>query len=600
MAFTAFRAAAVELELMIWEYAQPLSFASLRDLIAPLDTTDVRALARAEQGLDVARKRQILQATWSPWFEGIATFGELAVDPSADDAEADIGLVLLQTVDESFETSDAATFVEWFDDRRRIAETMYARAQLKEGPPRLRAYLDAYHGKYLAGYLTVRSVVSGWRRQVKRPLGGAEAYRLLMHRTRFDTRRAIPDLSLPTAHFKIEAEALLLSWIQDVAATNAEDIEAFLSANGRQIFWRDNRLVADPSPDETAAYLAESNNWYRQCVSSALHTNVGASDDVLNRVPDADEKIRTLLKVLAGGLNPKDPILADDLARYVLGQRRVLTLGRVTAPFWLEGSTEKVLYLIRTTEHGRESGMSSYDLVRMPVDSTSFHTLAAEVERLREPRMTIYRMVDLVPAHADKDRGLGRQLVAFKYGDWCHMENRGVLTDLKQVPGEFASDVETQIQPPDMVEGEYRLAEFVSVAMRTIQRLRSGTGWNVEDLVGESGIEAWTRRIIALADDVIAAAKGDPQTESDVNRRLLGKIFGEGNFTDRLIDKGIMSLDDDDPERREQLIDALYRSGFKPAPEVPWLDNAPGTAGQLFARLHGGWDVKPLVELERE
>jgi hypothetical protein len=329
-----------------------------------------------------------------------------------------------------------------------------------------------------------------------------------------------------------------------------------------------------------------------------LCTNVGSSDDVLNRVPDADEMTRTLLKVLADGEAPREPAFTDEIFEFVLGQRRVLTLGRVTAPFWLERNTGKVLCLIRTTEHARETDMASYDLVRTPVDSSSFEALAAEVERLREPRRMIYRMVDLVPAHAEEDRELGRQLVVFKYGDWCHMENRGVFTEVTPVPEEFASDVEAQLKPPDVVDGEYRLAEFVPAARRTLEQLRSVKTWNVEDLVGESAREAWTRHLSALADDVIGAAKGDSQTEGAVSRRLLESVFGVSDFTDSLIDRGITSLDDDDPQRREQLIDALYGSGLKPATDISWLDDDPGTAGQLFANLRGCWDVKPVVDLE--
>ena len=521
VASAALRVAAVELELVLWTFSESKPPASPPRFMAPLDTTELLALAQAEQALDVARKRQILQATWGPWFEGLAMFGELAVDPSADDTASDIGEVLINSVDESF-NGDANTLLAWFDERRKESEQMYTRAQQREGPLRLRGYLDRHHVKYLAGYLAVRSIVSCWRHRMDRPLNGAAAYRVLLHRTRYDTRGAIPDLSLATAQFAAQAENAMLAWVDGLAATRSEDIDAFLETHSPAV-WRNGRLVVLPVEEMGSNESEDANDWYMDCVCSAMRTNVGSFGHVIDRVAGADDSTRQLLKAIADGLTGREPrpYLADSLAELIFGQRHVLPLGRVSCPFWLEKVPGNVVCLIRTTEHGPEAGMSRYDLLYTRLDPESFKKLETEVQCLREPRMMIYRIVDLMPGRRHESR-FGRQVIVFKYGEWSHIENRGVFTGAKPVPDTFVDDIQTRVFPPDVLDAEYELAAFAPAATRIIEWMNSVQAWTVDGDEWELPTDAWTQRVTALAHDVVCAAENDSQLESRVGRRLLG------------------------------------------------------------------------------
>jgi hypothetical protein len=184
-------------------------------------------------------------------------------------------------------------------------------------------------------------------------------------------------------------------------------------------------------------------------------------------------------------------------------------------------------------------------------------------------------------------------VIVFKYGEWSHIENRGVFTGAKPVPDTFVDDIQTRVFPPDVLDAEYELAAFAPAATRIIEWMSSVQAWTVDGDEWELPTDAWTQRVTALAHDVVCAAESDSQLESRVGRRLLESAFGHGDFTNDLNDSGINSLDDDDPRRRSKVVEALFRSGFNPSTE-PWLEEDAKSASQLFAKIQGGWDVMPF------
>jgi hypothetical protein len=52
--------------------------------VGPLSDGEAAQLFRAQHGVELTLKAHALQDAWTPWFEGLAIFSELAADPSLD------------------------------------------------------------------------------------------------------------------------------------------------------------------------------------------------------------------------------------------------------------------------------------------------------------------------------------------------------------------------------------------------------------------------------------------------------------------------------------------------------------------------------------
>ena len=92
MAVMALRAAAVELELDLWAlYRQDTAQGFVAGGVATLGDPNSFAVTLANWELEILAKMQILQDLWNPSFEGIAVFGELSDDPTADDMDTVVG-----------------------------------------------------------------------------------------------------------------------------------------------------------------------------------------------------------------------------------------------------------------------------------------------------------------------------------------------------------------------------------------------------------------------------------------------------------------------------------------------------------------------------
>src|SRR5262249_53885527 len=138
--------------------------------IAQLSDGDAGALFRAEQNVELALKAKILQDVWTPWFEGLAMFGEMAADPTHhDERHSPVTEALRNLIDfhgqphEGERVSDA--FLKYISE----FEARCSQAISRLGPARLRAYADVTDVPYLAGYIAVRAVVAAWR--ARRPQG---------------------------------------------------------------------------------------------------------------------------------------------------------------------------------------------------------------------------------------------------------------------------------------------------------------------------------------------------------------------------------------------------------------------------------------------
>lgn len=401
MISAALRAAAVEIEIRQWNDLGADRYADFSALgIAPLTTTDVLALARAEQSLEIIRKMQVLQATWLPWLEGVAVFGELAADPRERETStpvSDIVANLADTEPPQSGSRNVEDIVNQFLAHREQAHGEYADVQSRSGKFRLRPYLvdKRYRDRYLAGYLAVRGVVSAWRDAMDGHLSGSEAFEVLLHVTRFGTADGVPALDLPTDEFTLKASEGMLTWLDHLARVSAGDIRKLLSEGSRSGFrWRDGHLLAGTLPGE------DGSTEYNRYVAAAMSSLSGAERSPSGRVPDADETCEYVMRLVADKLAQRTdpPQVAENLLHEFVDQMLILPLGSVSAPFWLNSPDTALICVFRTTVPHADTGEPAYSpLVTIPLDNASYARLRAEVAANPGGRMLVHRFADLHP-----------------------------------------------------------------------------------------------------------------------------------------------------------------------------------------------------------
>ena len=232
------------------------------DGLAHLAPNDASMLWLVERGLELARKSQMLQDTWTPWFEGLAIFAEGAADPALDPVGiTPVNEALRNLVDFHPTPGPSGVFdspedvIRQYEEFTATFERACSEAIAKQGPGRLYAYLTNQMIPYFEGYIAVRGVVASWRRTTGRPLTATSCLSLLLHATRFGIGDFIPDLSLRGEFFGPEAAASMVRWAQGIAALSKEAIEEFIeppekSGPGRPYHWREGRLLRDEFTDE--------------------------------------------------------------------------------------------------------------------------------------------------------------------------------------------------------------------------------------------------------------------------------------------------------------------------------------------------------------
>jgi hypothetical protein len=586
MVSLALRAAAVELETVLWTFMgqdQQADAASIG--IAPLTTTSVVALAQAEQSLEIVRKLQILQATWTPWLEGVAVFGELAADPSELEAATPVADVIVNLDDVEVVGGSPESIMSALLEFRGEADRSYAEVQRQAGRHRLATYLDSYRGKYLAGYLAVRSVVSAWRDATG--LTGAEAFGILLSMTRYGTADAIPRLDLPVAEFAVAARESMLAWLDRTAHASQADLTELLArwSEDTGFGWRDGRLFTGRQRDEDLIEV------YLGYVVSAMSSLRGADLSPAERVPDADESCRKIMLIVADALTHRSvrPRLAEDLLRLLTDQMVILPLGSTSAPFWLNDRTSQLLCAFRTTEKRTDTGQPSYSLVVTPLDAQDYAALRGQAEAHPGRRMMVHRVADLhFHGPGAPDRGLGRNLLVFQLGEWMGVQPRGLLTNTKDVDPDLITDIRNRLLPPEFVRTERRLAAGEGAA-RVARWIESVPAWTEGDH-GSLPVEAWARHVRGLAGEV---ERGGSVYESAANHALLRRLF-DSDLAMLLQQDGFRGLIQD-PADMSRLWTALHSSGASRVRDG-WLTGLGADAPvlRILRDTEHGWDVVPI------
>jgi hypothetical protein len=594
---TALRLALFEVEVRLWSFGEPVDEDGFRAEVAPLTIGDLAPMAQAEQALELGRKVQALEDVWAPWLEGIAVYGEMAAADEADEVVTPVTQVLANLIsDEPPQVESARRHVpvgEIPRARQDKADRLFREAGTRSGRQRLRAAIGGqYAHKYLAGYLAVRSVVAAWRRSVGEGLTAQMAFRLLLHATRFGTIEAVPDLAAPAAGFGTEAVERMAAWVRGLQNLDPSSLRK-LAWEGHQMggtCWRGGKLVATDAEDADAVAVLEP------MVERALMTLTGDEAD-LHRAPGADTETAALMEAFAGALEVQDWSIKrfyPELPATYLGRLGILPLAKFRAPFWLVKPDGYLIFLLRTGDP--EGGPPQHQLLRSRLTPEQVDSLEAERSRLREARLNVFRVADLTHASYEPElRGGGLNYFAFTYGDWIHLEGRGLLTEVDYVGRSVAAEIQARLSPNPLLDFESTwTAGGKAGAERTANWLAVSEEWTLDGQRFWPG--ALVDRIGRLADEVL-----DRENHPDAPlaaERLLGMVTGP-EVAARLQREGLEILRDIDPEYTSEVVRALADSALAPVAN-PFLDQHAGELsellGELFETRNGLWDVRSTLE----
>ena len=609
IALTAMRWALLEMEIDVWarisyKYDQKLTAENFRVTPAPLQEADLLALGFTERGVELERKIQLVENTWAPWFEGVAVFGELTADPELDkEWQSPVAEVVNNLWDRSLATEAAnehTSVAEVHARDRAESDALYAAAIRSRSEFRLRTYLTRSREKYLAGYMAVRSVVAQWRKTLARPLRGDQAFRVLLHMTRFGDFAAIPDMSLGLEDFEKEVVSRHLEWVRSMATVSKEDLEKLLKNDQsprdvrKPMRWVGGKLKTLAEEEQTdwqvVTALAE------QCLSSLIGKHASVA-----RVPDANEICQAVMEAVAEGLEGKKQesrMFKPELAQQIFPRLVVLPLAQTASMFWLCEKDHTLACLICSRERDSESGTPSYDLLTYPLDEEQFVSLNAKVQKGGPRRMTVTRVIDLLDGF--EDRYVGANFIVFQYEDWTLIQPRGVLFGLQKVNESLHDAIIDRLSPRTIIVDQEELTgESHPSVQRTISWIERNDWTAVDTEQGWStDIHAWAQRVHSVGKQVLSANTADVDKTSHA---LLRFVFGDSELAKTIETDGFEALTNTDPPVLQDFLKALLKTATTPVIDEQFESmnqTITETLGPVFERTANGWDVVTPKALE--
>jgi hypothetical protein len=582
--------------------------------VAPLERGDPGLLFRTEQALELTLKARILQDVWTPWFEGLAIFGESAADPALDVVTiGEVSNCLRNMVDfvptsgaEDTKTEDSIlaeyeAFAQEFESRCSAAIT-------RHGPVRLNKYLRSPNPSYFAGYLAIRRIVSTWRERAGRSITGPEAFSLLLHATRHGTFETIPDLSLPSELFSLAASKMMLDWASQLAKLDPKEINDYLShpdrtASGRIYAWETGRLK--PVEAEFQETLEERE---RATVAKRLRQALSSLTSEIdeNRVKTADPIERWLIKAMSKKgqeVVENDALQWDNLTVSLDTLATLLPIGQTASKFFANGdpATEWPLlaFSLRTTEHNASDGGPGVNGYWFSVDHGAAELIKNEYHCTGRPRVEVTRVVDLWGL-GSATRRPGLHFLAFKYGAWFEIRGASSFADTL-----INSDAKRKAQVTDLVRRRLYpdpllfafqgiLARGDDGARRTARWIDESDAWTVD---GQTvPVENWVLRTRKLAGRIVALEAERVAMQKAVATALVSTLFGDDELSEMVTAGGFELMTEQFPAKRGQIVDALFNTAKVPVAN----DQAVYALGfgtdrtPLFTKGLHGWDVAPL------
>ncbi|MEV6336950.1 hypothetical protein AB0M12_19775 [Nocardia vinacea] len=571
VAVMALRAALFEEEIRIWSTRPPAVIADNFPKSWMLQAPPVShsMLAIADQSIEILAKLQVVQAIWAPWFEGIAIYGELHDDPTTTDILDTVRAVMVQLEDVWVADRSEAERTAGIDAAVQRIDRRYADAQQDHGADRLVAYLMDYPSEqYLAGYLTVRAVVSRWRRTLGGGLSGAEAMRVLMRATQQWTYGdPIPNLALPLAEFTDTALRGLCGFVGALAELSEQDLDRVVSPE-ESIDWSSYRPL---EPNRQGKLDREA--WFANAVDAALETLSSrryAPTDRLDAPPDdaRDELLREAAEFLGqqcaiqrADRRLPDRDFADELFTGWLRSLQLLPIGSVhTHCFWLVRPSNSLCYVVRTVAIRADNGKPSYNFETLPLDESEAAELAAEIDRNPYQPLQIHRLADLVHSSAEEGRGWGRNVLAFRLGHWLKVQPRGLLFGKYNTVSTLRAAVAARISPQKLVVMEQALFDRENgIAARTLAWLKE-----FDSLASDEPTAAWLRHVIDQTERCATRRLGK-EVHRAAGGQLLGMVFPDPAVVDALLDHGLRGVLPRLAGIGRQLCEMLIATGSSPS-----------------------------------
>lgn len=625
-ALNCLRVAAYDAELTMWAATPDMTSPErLREAVvaqglATQQDGDAGSLFRAEQGVELSLKAKILQDVWTPWFEGLAVFGEMAADPALDQerntpvTQALRNLIDLRWTPSAEEgTSIPSSVTESIAD----FEARCSQAIARLGPDRLRMYASGTDAPYLAGYLAVRAVVAAWRARRLQGLSGTEAFMLLLDATRFDTFDAIPDLSLRSDLFAAEAEAHMVAWAARLAQLDAESLGAFLDVPTANIkdfryLWKGGKFQRRPF-DPTVqrdTFNDEGRQRLRQAMASL--TRPEDADRIRNPTEDSAALVAHAAQTMAQHFTTDsfEELLADATKRVgmigLIGG--LLPIGTTAGRFFLnvdpvQQRAALSALIVSTEEHVEDRG-PSINVHTMPIAHTAAEKIAESHRLLGKPRLDVTRLIELTGMALGDRRTTGIHVFAFRYGEWFEVRGPTTMVDqaIQANPDNYSDLcklVRARLHPDQLDLRELEtIARGEKGAERTRDWIERSKLWHVKDEPFE--VADWAARVRRVAQEVLDASARRPRQHRAGEALLLG-LFGDKKLAQALARKSLDQLTTLVPQRRSDIILGLFRTAQRPSSDVAASVAAQALAAcgvPLLAKTPQGWDVRSAIRFD--
>jgi hypothetical protein len=619
IALNCLRMAAFDAESAMWSVTPGTTIDNIVGYVgefghAPIVDGQVASLMRAEQGLELTLKAQMLQDVWTSWFEGLAVFGEVAADPKLDSVRiGHISYALRNLVDSQWQVTAGLTqFTETFANFAAKFEAQCSAAIARRGPTRLRGYLRRKDVPYFAGYIAVRSIAAAWRARSPSILTGTEAFNLLLHATRLGTTDAVPDLSLRSDLFLEAAIAKMREWASSLAALSAEEIERFVRAPLEDdkhftFAWEGGRLVKKRRKIPKT-FKEHVDRWLRGALASLTRSE----DD--SRLGTEDEL--TLLLVRAGANALRRHMSSADFEEKVkIESSRVaglnalgslLPIGRAMARFFINFDTEagdvRAYLQILTTEEHEEDHKPSINGMLIPLDKEAFEKIRPAFEKRVSPWFLITRLIDL-EGYAHPEKETGTHFFAFQYDDWFELFGPTELIDrlIKLDKDSYALLLQltkVRLCPDPLQRALESVARGGSGAVRTRDWIDRSTVWSLGDTPVD--VDSWVSNVRTSAEQVLDLAVR-PQRQRVAAQALISALLPEWpRLAHDLVHKSFDELTEPAPDQREAIILQLFKTA-----QLPSGEPAAGAAAAvlevcgvpILADGSHGWDVLAAAQI---
>ena len=530
-------------------------------------------------------------------------FGELTADPELDkEWQSPVAAAINNLWDRGLASQAEEKKISIAEAHRLDqieTDALIAAAIRKQGENHLRTYMTRSRHKYLAGYMTVRSLVSQWRKTLAAPLRGDQAFRVLLHMTRFGDFGAFPDFGLPVKEFEKEVIERHVEWIRSMANVSRSDLEEMLKQDQtprderKPVRWVNGSLDTSGVEEDwqVVKKLAD------QCLSSL----VGERANV-ERVPEADEICQAVMAAVAEGLTGKtneSRLFQPGVAQEVYSRLVILPLAQTASAFWLCEKDRTVVCVICSREQDSDSGTPSYDLLTYPLDDEDFLALKAKVQEGGPRRMTTTRVIDLLDY---QDRYVGANFIVFQHEDWTYIQPRGVLFGLSNVEESLHDTILSRLSPSPMIQDLEALNnESHPCVQRTISWIENNDWTNVDSEQGWGvDIDAWAQRVHKLGKQVLSVNLPDVEKTS---RALLRFVYGDSELAKTIETDGFQALADADPPMLQDFLQALLATATTPVNDTQFESmnqTITQIMGPLFELTNNGWDVVSPKALERK